>query len=157
MILFLVIVLGFFLPPVSIILMTAPIILPPLKAAGFDLIWFGMLMTIVMEMGLIHPPVGLNIFVIKNIAPDIPLRDVVWGVMPFVGLMFLGVVFLICFVPGIATWLPDHGQGAEMTARPAVQRAWDDRARDRVAAARAGGRAAGRALARQDRWRRPTS
>ncbi len=67
------VVLGFFLPPVSIILMTAPIILPPLKAAGFDLIWFGVLMTIVMEAGLIHPPVGLNIFVIKNIAPDIPL------------------------------------------------------------------------------------
>ena len=74
-ILLLVVVLGFFLPPVSIILMTAPIILPPLKAAGFDLIWFGVVMTIVMEMGLIHPPVGLNIFVIKNIAPDIPLRD----------------------------------------------------------------------------------
>ena len=73
-ILVMVIVLGFFLPPVSIILMTAPIILPPLKAAGFDLIWFGVLMTIVMEMGLIHPPVGLNIFVIKNIAPDIPLE-----------------------------------------------------------------------------------
>jgi len=46
--------------------MTAPIILPPLKAAGFDLIWFGVVMTIVMEMGLIHPPVGLNIFVIKK-------------------------------------------------------------------------------------------
>ena len=72
-ILLMVVVLGFFLPPVSIILMTAPIILPPLKAAGFDLIWFGVVMTIVMEMGLIHPPVGLNIFVIKNIAPDIPL------------------------------------------------------------------------------------
>ena len=57
-----VVVLGFFLPPVSIILMTAPIILPPLKAANFDLIWFGVVMTIVMEMGLIHPPVGLNIF-----------------------------------------------------------------------------------------------
>ena len=72
-ILLLVVVLGFFLPPVSIILMTAPIILPPLKAAGFDLVWFGVVMTIVMEMGLIHPPVGLNLFVIKNIAPDIPL------------------------------------------------------------------------------------
>ena len=102
----LVLVLGFFLPPVSIILMTAPIILPPLKAAGFDLIWFGVLMTIVMEMGLIHPPVGLNIFVIRNIAPDIPLRDVVWGVMPFVGLMFLAI-FILCAVPGIAIWLPD--------------------------------------------------
>jgi tripartite ATP-independent transporter DctM subunit len=111
-ILLMVIILGFFLPPVSIILMTAPIILPPLKAAGFDLIWFGVLMTIVMEMGLIHPPVGLNIFVIKNIAPDIPLRDVVWGVMPFVALMFVAV-FLICVVPGIATWLPDLVMGAK--------------------------------------------
>jgi C4-dicarboxylate transporter DctM subunit len=109
-ILFMVIVLGFFLPPVSIILMTAPIILPPLKAAGFDLIWFGVVMTIVMEMGLIHPPVGLNIFVIKNIAPDIPLKDVVWGVMPFVLLMFVAVV-LLCLFPGIATALPDMIMG----------------------------------------------
>ncbi|HVI74801.1 MAG TPA: TRAP transporter large permease [Anaeromyxobacteraceae bacterium] len=105
-ILLFVVVLGFFLPPVSIILMTAPIILPPLKAAGFDLVWFGVVMTVVMEMGLIHPPVGLNIFVIKNVAPDIPLKDIVWGVMPFIGLMVAAVV-LLCFVPGIATWLPD--------------------------------------------------
>jgi C4-dicarboxylate transporter, DctM subunit len=105
-ILVLVVILGFFLPPVSIILMTAPIILPPLKAAGFDLVWFGVVMTIVMEMGLIHPPVGLNLFVIKNIAPDIPLSDVIWGVMPFVGLMMVAVVVL-CFAPEIAVWLPD--------------------------------------------------
>jgi C4-dicarboxylate transporter, DctM subunit len=109
-ILLMVVVLGFFLPPVSIILMTAPIILPPLRAADFDLIWFGVIMTIVMEMGLIHPPVGLNIFVIKNIAPDIPLRDVMWGVMPFVGLMILAVVVL-SFTPGIATWFPDYIMG----------------------------------------------
>ena len=110
-ILLMVIVLGFFLPPVSIILMTAPIILPPLKAAGFDLIWFGIVMTVVMEMGLIHPPVGLNIFVIKNIAPDIPLRDVIWGVMPFLLLMFAAVI-LLCIFPGIATSLPDMIMGA---------------------------------------------
>ena len=110
-ILLFVVVLGFFLPPVSIILMTVPIILPPLKASGFDLVWFGVLMTIVMEMGLIHPPVGLNIFVIKNIAPDIPLRDVIWGVMPFVVLMFLAII-LICLVPGIAVWLPNLVMGA---------------------------------------------
>jgi len=109
-ILLMVVVLGFFLPPVSIILMTAPIILPPLRAAGFDLIWFGVLMTIVMEMGLIHPPVGLNIFVIKNIAPDIPLADVIWGVMPFVFLMFVAIV-LIAFFPGIATWFPNAVMG----------------------------------------------
>jgi tripartite ATP-independent transporter DctM subunit len=103
-ILFLVIVLGFFLPPVSIILMTAPIILPPLRSAGFDLIWFGVVMTIIMETGLIHPPVGLNIFVIKNIARDISLKEIIWGVFPFVLLMFFAV-FLLCVFPEIATWL----------------------------------------------------
>ena len=111
-ILLMVIVFGFFLPPVSIILMTAPIILPPLKAAGFDLIWFGIVMTVVMEMGLIHPPVGLNIFVIKNIAPDIPLKDVIWGVFPFLVLMFVAVL-LLCFVPGIATGLPNLIMGVK--------------------------------------------
>ena len=110
-ILCMVVVLGFFLPPVSIILMTAPIILPPLKDAGFDLIWFGVVMTIVMEMGLIHPPVGLNIFVIKNIAPDIPLKEVIYGVLPFLGLMFVAIL-LMCFVPGIATGLPNLVMGA---------------------------------------------
>ena len=109
-ILVMVVILGFFLPPVSIILMTAPIILPPLRAAEFDLIWFGVVMTIVMEMGLIHPPVGLNIFVIKNVAPDIPLKDVIWGVMPFVGLMTIAVIIL-CFFPQIATGLPDLVMG----------------------------------------------
>ncbi|BAL23912.1 TRAP transporter large permease [Azoarcus sp. KH32C] len=111
-ILVLVVVLGFFLPPVSIILMTAPILLPPIREAGFDLIWFGVVMTVVMELGLIHPPVGLNIFVIKNVAPDIPLKDVIWGVMPFVGLMIASVV-LMCIFPGISTALPDYFLGAK--------------------------------------------
>jgi tripartite ATP-independent transporter DctM subunit len=102
----LVVVLGFFLPPVSIILMTAPIILPPLKAAGFDLVWFGVVMSVIMEMGLIHPPVGLNIFVINKIAPDIGLKDIVWGTLPFVLLMIVAIVIL-CLVPQIATGLPD--------------------------------------------------
>jgi tripartite ATP-independent transporter DctM subunit len=111
-ILVMVVVLGFFLPPVSIILMTAPIILPPLRAAGFDIIWFGVVMTIVMEMGLIHPPVGLNIFVIRNVAPDIPLGEVIWGTLPFVLLMAAAVV-LLCFVPQISTLMPDLIMGAE--------------------------------------------
>jgi len=110
MILLLVVVLGFFLPPVSIILMTAPIILPPLRAAGFDLIWFGVVMTVVMEMGLIHPPVGLNLFVIRNVAPDIPLREVIVGVLPFVGLMILAVV-LCCLLPGIVLAFPTWVMG----------------------------------------------
>src|SRR5260370_17323326 len=105
MILLMVVVLGFFLPPVSIILMTAPIILPPLKAAGFDLIWFGIVMTVIMEMGLIHPPVGLNIFVINKIAPDIALKDIIWGTLPFVGLMMVGIVIL-CLFPHIPPSIP---------------------------------------------------
>ena len=104
---FLVILLGFFLPPVSIILMTAPIILPPLRAQGFDLIWFGVVMSVIMEMGLIHPPVGLNIFVINKIAPDIPLKDVVWGTLPFVFLIMFAVLIL-CIFPDLVLALPDH-------------------------------------------------
>jgi C4-dicarboxylate transporter DctM subunit len=102
----LVVVLGFFLPPVSIILMTAPIILPPLKAAGFNLVWFGVVMSMIMEMGLIHPPVGLNIFVINKIAPDIGLKDIVLGTLPFVFLMTAAIV-LLCVFPEIATYAPD--------------------------------------------------
>jgi C4-dicarboxylate transporter, DctM subunit len=60
----------------------------------------------VMEMGLIHPPVGLNLFVIRNVAPDIPLSEVIWGTLPFVLLMMLAVV-LLCFVPEVSTWLPN--------------------------------------------------
>ena len=111
-ILVLVVILGFFLPPVSIILMMCPIILPPLKASGFDLIWFGVVMTIVMEMGLIHPPVGLNIFVIKNIATDITLREIVLGVLPFLLLMLVAVV-LLCLMPQIATAFPDALMGVK--------------------------------------------
>jgi TRAP-type C4-dicarboxylate transport system permease large subunit len=92
--------------------MTAPIILPPLRAAGFDIIWFGIVLTIVMEMGLIHPPVGLNIFVIRNVAPDIPLSEVIWGTLPFVLLMAFAVL-LLCFFPGIATWFPNMIMGPE--------------------------------------------
>ncbi|HEY1091705.1 MAG TPA: TRAP transporter large permease subunit [Rhodocyclaceae bacterium] len=99
--------LGFFLPPVAIILMITPIILPTLTSLGIDLVWFGIIMTILMEMGLIHPPVGLNLFVINGIAPEIKLRNIVWGTMPFIGLMVLGILAL-CVFPEIALWLPNH-------------------------------------------------
>jgi C4-dicarboxylate transporter, DctM subunit len=102
-----IVVLGFFLPPVAIILMVTPIILPSLKAMGIDLVWFGIIMTILMEMGLIHPPVGLNLFVINGIAPDIKLRSIIWGTLPFIGLMVLGI-FILCLMPDIAVWLPNH-------------------------------------------------
>jgi tripartite ATP-independent transporter DctM subunit len=103
----LLVVLGFFLPPVAIILMVTPIILPALKAHGIDLVWFGVVMTILMEMGLIHPPVGLNLFVINSIAPDIKLSEIIWGTLPFIGLMVVAI-FLLAVFPEIAMWLPQN-------------------------------------------------
>jgi tripartite ATP-independent transporter DctM subunit len=102
---------GFFIPPAAIILMTSPILLPIITAAGFDPIWFGVILTINMEIGLIHPPVGLNIYIVNAIAPDVPITRVMWGTMPYVLCMMLAIVIL-CFFPEIATWLPDHLMGA---------------------------------------------
>jgi tripartite ATP-independent transporter DctM subunit len=101
---------GFFIPPAAVILMTAPILLPIITAAGFDPIWFGVIITINMEIGLIHPPVGLNIYIVNSIAPDVPLTKIIWGTMPFVGCMMLQIVIL-CFFPEIATWLPTYLMG----------------------------------------------
>ncbi|MGR3592087.1 tripartite ATP-independent transporter DctM subunit [Limimaricola soesokkakensis] len=101
---------GFFLPPVAVILMSAPILLPIITAAGFDPYWFAVIVTINMEIGLITPPVGLNLYVINGIAPDISLKKVLFGSMPFVGCMIAAIVLLSVF-PGLATWLPDAVMG----------------------------------------------
>ncbi len=102
---------GFFIPPAAVILMTSPILLPIITAAGFDPVWFGVILTINMEIGLIHPPVGLNIYIVNAIAPDVPLVKVMWGTLPYVICMMLAIVIL-CFFPEIATWLPNHLMGA---------------------------------------------
>jgi len=96
---------GCFLPPVAIILMIMPILTPVLERNGFDLIWFGVMLTINLEVGLITPPVGLNLYVLRGVAPDIPVSTVLKGSLPFVGIM-LGFMVVLCFVPGFATWLP---------------------------------------------------
>ena len=101
---------GFFIPPAAIILMTAPILYPIIKAAGFDPVWFGVILTINMEIGLIHPPVGLNIYIVSSIAPDVPVTRIMWGTIPYVLCMVLAIVIL-CFFPEIATWLPDTLMG----------------------------------------------
>ncbi|HEX4916731.1 MAG TPA: TRAP transporter large permease subunit [Limnobacter sp.] len=102
----LMLVMGFFLPPVAIILMLTPVILPPIMAAGFDPIWFGIVMTINMELGLITPPVGLNLFVINGIAPDIKFGEILRGIIPFI-LIISGYIVLLAIFPEIVTWLPD--------------------------------------------------
>jgi C4-dicarboxylate transporter, DctM subunit len=101
---------GFFIPPAAIILMTSPILLPIIKAAGFDPVWFGVILTINMEIGLIHPPVGLNIYIVSAIAPDVPVQKVMWGTIPYVLCMMLAIVIL-CVFPQLATSLPDYLMG----------------------------------------------
>ncbi len=97
---------GFFLPPVAVILMSAPILLPIVTSAGFDPYWFAVVLTINMEIGLISPPVGLNLYVINGIAPDIPLKTILLGSMPYVLCMVLAILIL-CLFPGLATGLPE--------------------------------------------------
>ncbi|WP_210255331.1 TRAP transporter large permease [Ancylobacter pratisalsi] len=101
---------GMFLPPVAIIVMSAPLLYPIIVSSGFDPYWFAVVLTINMEIGLITPPVGLNLFVVKAIAPQVPSGQVLSGAVPYVLLMLLGIVILSIF-PGIVTWLPDQVMG----------------------------------------------
>jgi C4-dicarboxylate transporter DctM subunit len=103
----LLLILGFFLPPVSIIVMVMPILLPIITALEFDPIWFGIVMTLNMEMGLITPPVGINLYIVKGIAPEISLRDILIGALPYTVVLALAIV-LFSFFPGLVTWLPNR-------------------------------------------------
>lgn len=103
-------VLGCFLPPVAIILMVMPILSPVLEANNFDLIWFAVMLTINMEVGLITPPVGLNLYVLRGVAPDVSLPTILRGSLPYVFIM-LGFMVLLAIIPEIATWLPDKLMG----------------------------------------------
>lgn len=97
---------GLFLPPVSIIVMVTPVLYPLIVGLGFGPIWFGIIMTINMEIGLITPPVGLNLYVLKGIAPRIPLKEILWGAFPYVGVLSLAILIFSIF-PGIITFLPE--------------------------------------------------
>ena len=98
-------ILGCVLETVSIILITLPMLYPIIKALGFDPIWFNVVLLINMELALITPPVGMNLFVIKGISEDSSIQDIIVGAAPFAVIMVLEIT-LLCFVPGIATWLP---------------------------------------------------
>lgn len=100
----LIFVMGMFFESIAIILITTPILLPTMDALGIDLVWYGILLMINLELAMITPPVGMNLFVIKGIT-DAPLMEVVHGAAPYVGLMLLGLAVLV-IVPEIATWLP---------------------------------------------------
>ena len=99
------VVLGFFVDGVSMIYITLPVLYPVVIAAGFDPIWFGVVLTILIELGQITPPVGLNLFAIHGISGGYPFSDVVIGSIPFVLLMLVTILLLAVF-PDLALWIP---------------------------------------------------
>jgi len=101
------IVLGCVMDCYAIMILTVPILFPVIEALHFDPIWFGVLMVIVLEVGLITPPVGLNVFVIKGAAPDVPMTTIFRGIWPFLVAALLMIVLLIAF-PQIALFLPQR-------------------------------------------------
>lgn len=99
------IVLGMFIDPISMMLMTLPVAYPIVTTLGFDPVWFGIALVLMIEVGMITPPVGIILFVLRGISGDVPMKQIVYGVLPFVGVILLNVI-LIYFYPSIVTWLP---------------------------------------------------
>ncbi|MDS9468906.1 TRAP transporter large permease [Paracoccus sp. MBLB3053] len=100
------VVMGMFMDGLSMLVISIPIVYPVILALGFDPIWFGVVAVIVIEMGMITPPVGLNVFVVRGVAVDVPLATVFRGVAPFLAAMILGLI-LIILVPQIALLIPN--------------------------------------------------
>jgi C4-dicarboxylate transporter, DctM subunit len=96
---------GFFMDSLALIVVTIPIFFPVVQELGFDPIWFGIMLVVLGEMGVITPPVGVNVFVIKGISPDVPLETIFRGILPFLVALIICACLLIVF-PKIATFLP---------------------------------------------------
>jgi tripartite ATP-independent transporter DctM subunit len=100
-------VLGCLMDAMAMIILTVPIIFPVIISLGFDPIWFGVIIVMTVELGLIHPPVGMNVFVIKSVIPDVNFTTIFVGVLPFIITDLIRLVILIAF-PIIALWLPSR-------------------------------------------------
>lgn len=97
--------LGCILESISIIFITLPILFPLIMRLGFDPIWFNVVMLLNLELALITPPVGMNLFVLQGVSPDSKMTDIIRGVVPF-GCMMALEILILCFFPEVATWLP---------------------------------------------------
>ncbi len=96
---------GCFMDSLAMITLTVPILYPTVLRLGFDPIWFGVIVVLVVEMGVITPPVGINVYIIKGVAPDVPMGRIFKGAAAFLlGMVILAVLLL--FFPILATWLP---------------------------------------------------
>jgi TRAP-type C4-dicarboxylate transport system permease large subunit len=98
-------VLGSFLDGLALMLLATPVFLPIAVHLGLSPIWFGIFLVRAMEIGFVHPPVGMNVYVIHGLAPEIPLTTIFKGIVPFLGMDFLHLALLIA-VPQVALWLP---------------------------------------------------
>jgi C4-dicarboxylate transporter, DctM subunit len=101
------IVLGCLMDSLAMIILTIPIIFPVVTQLGFDPIWFGVIIVMTVELGLIHPPVGMNVFVIKSVVQEVTFSTIFRGVLPFIVTDLIRLVILIAF-PILALWLPSH-------------------------------------------------
>jgi C4-dicarboxylate transporter DctM subunit len=97
-------VMGCLMDPGSMVILTIPFIYPSLMSMGFNPIWLGVVSTLCVEIGMITPPVGLNLFVLRSIT-DVEMKDIIRGALPYVGVLLVGLVIL-CVFPGIALWIP---------------------------------------------------
>jgi C4-dicarboxylate transporter, DctM subunit len=99
------VLLGIFIEGFALIFLTVPIFVPIVQALGFDLVWWGVVLVIVVEMSVLHPPLGLNIYVLKSILPEVPLKEIFKGVIPFFLSDFVRLAFVIAF-PAAVLYLP---------------------------------------------------
>jgi C4-dicarboxylate transporter DctM subunit len=99
--------LGCVMDAMAMVILTIPIIFPVVTALGFDPIWFGIIIVMTVELGLIHPPVGMNVFVIKSVVRDVKISTIFYGVIPFVVTDLIRLAILIAF-PALSTYLPEH-------------------------------------------------
>ena len=98
--------LGTFMEDISMLILTLPVVMPVLKALGVDMIWFGVVAVLIIQMGILSPPVGLNVFIVKGIVPDVPMYTIFRGIWPFWYAMGLLIVLLLMF-PQLALFLPN--------------------------------------------------
>ena len=100
-------VLGLYLEAASILALTVPLLMPVIEAVGWDPVWFGIVVVILMGIASVSPPVGLNLFAVKAAVPHAAMRDITWGAVPF-WLLNIALLFLLYFMPVLVTWLPSY-------------------------------------------------
>jgi TRAP-type C4-dicarboxylate transport system permease large subunit len=98
-------ILGCFLDAIGMMALTLPIFGPIVERLGFDMIWFGILVVKMIEIALITPPVGLNVYVLRGALPNVPTADIFRGTVPFLWVQFANVLLILLF-PAIVLWLP---------------------------------------------------